>query len=340
MSSVAQILESAFEKARKSGEKIGKATAAEAQYIGISPAHYSRIRNARVTLSSKLIDQIVEVFAAGDSEYAGKLKDELWAARGESAQKDGGFPQRPTTDKYSVENIATLFNKLSHRNSLLVVDYRDWPQAIDQGAYPHMADKASEAINAGLCFALCQPFGSAETLFEKHNKLAEAIKEKQLHDKSQARSFLSAYSYLYDLAMRVREFYEQMRKKTANGLGQIVLYEADVANPVLTASGIQSRLFYADFYEDTRPRHQTKIYEWVAVLGDEHAFVERSNLSLNIDAVKLQFNPIPAYWETCEEKNLPKRLPSGSELDKAYEEFGTESLFGEKEEIRWKDWSR
>lgn len=336
MNSVAAILESAFERARNSGREIEKGAAAEAELLRISTTHYSRLKNGRVPLTDRFIDRVVELFAEGDETYARKLEEDLRAARGASARREvaAAAPPARGLDKYAVESAAGgLFDKLCNDKSMLVVCYRDLPQAVERGAYPAMARKAREALSCGLRMALCQPFGSAESLLKKQKEVAGLIDEFGLHDRPQALSFSKAYLYLYELATSVRRFYEKMLEEGGPGKGQVVLYEADVENPQLVACGIQTRLFFTDYPEGAR--RWTKLYEWVAVAGEEHFFVERSERSLDIDAVKLQFNPIPAFWDKYE------RLPEKEDMEEAYAEFGLESLFGKNEgEVRWKVWSK
>jgi hypothetical protein len=143
--------------------------------------------------------------------------------------------------------------------------------------------------------------------------------------------------------LAVKTELDELSKKNIEIKGQIVLYEAWYKNkenkafgalPTIIAAGIQSRLFYTKFLE--AERYETKIYEWITAPRSNDYFIERSQKSLSVDAVKMQFNPIPAYWEQNR-----KRLPEDDEqLEEAYENFGLKKLFKEEEVVEWKIWSK
>ena len=244
------------------------------------------------------------------------------------------------TGQRFIEDIEDFFTKLSHKGSLLATDYRDLPQATLSGAYPGLIKTTIKAVKAGLCFAMFQPFGKRNFLYEKHQRLSEqagGIENPDLYEN--ANQFVESYFYLINLAGKVREFYWNVKKEIkSEDKGQIVLYEAVYTEspnnviPTMVASGIQSRLFYANF--PNLDKHQTKIYEWVSAANDKHFFIERSRVSLTPEAVKTQFNPIVAYWE----KNT--RLPeTEKERKEAYKNFGIKELFGKEETVEWEIWT-
>jgi hypothetical protein len=151
--------------------------------------------------------------------------------------------------------------------------------------------------------------------------------------------FLDACHYLFDLAMGVRAFYENVTNELQNAesKGSIVLYEAvrginGNTSPSLTACGIQSRLFYADYTDSIRHR---EVYEWVVAYPDNDRFIRRAELSINLAAIRTQFSPILNHWEKH------KKLPVGEEVEKLYREIITPLLGEESEgETRWRDYTK
>jgi hypothetical protein len=330
MSSFETIWNEIFDKIRKNGELIQQTVAAEADFVKISPAQISRIKSGKSKLTDHVIEVIVKKVSEIDQEYAKTLPDKFKRVQFESIKENLGLPAQNDaidvlTGKYSIERAAELFEKLSNPRSLLCVDYRDFPQATVGAAYPILAKKAAEAVKKGLRFALFQPFGSAKSLRNMIAKLNEDL----THPKVMIT--MKAYLYLYELALRVEQVYKDMKAESDGGLGQIVLYEAQIERPLITAIGLQSRLFLADYFEGDL--HQRQIFEWVTAPNNEHFFIERSQLSLNIEAVRLQFHPIHKYWEESEDKSLP----CGPALDKAYNDYQIEQLLGGV--VKWKNWS-
>jgi hypothetical protein len=352
LETVADILEECFANARATGAVIGTNTSDEAEFLGISAGHLSRIRNERVPLTDEVIDKIASAFAKHDMKQREALRDRLVRVKmvSHARIKPSARNKRLSTSnatsllaKYSIENLDSLFGRLSKPESLLAVDYRDLPQARKEGRYPRFAIKAAEAVKKGLSLALFQPFGSPEKISYKEDQIKETLLKTKALDKPEAKSFLDACHYLFDLAVGVREFYEYVSGEANEGgecLGKIVLYEAvrthngkEEATPSLAACGIQSRLFYAVYSDSIRSYKE--VYEWVVAHPDEDCFIQRDNLSLNLAAVRTQFSPILSYWD--ENKKI---LPVGKQVDEAYENFINPFLGKEaKGETRWRDWS-
>jgi hypothetical protein len=351
LESVAEILEECFAKARAAGAVIGTSTSDEAVFLGISAGHLSRIRNERVPLTDEVIAKITSAFAEGNKKYSEALREKLTRIKmlAHARVKTGVREKRlssssatSTPTKYSIENLDSLFERISSPGSLLAVDYRDLPQARKGGRYPKFGLKAAEAVKKGLSLALFQPFGSPETIFEKETLIEETLKKTNALDKPEGKAFLDACHYLLDLAVGVREFYRYVTDEAnrgGGGEGSIVLYEAvrihngkEEISPSLAACGIQSRLFYAEYSDSIRSYKE--VYEWVVAHPDEDCFIQRDNLSINLAAVRTQFSPILTYWE-----NNKGKLPVGEQVDKAYEEFSYPFLGKEaKGETRWRDW--
>lgn len=323
-----------------------------AKEIGISNAQLSRIKSKKSTLSDNVINKIYVYFLQFDKIYANALKERLGKIKSEG---------KPTLEKNSnlifagnsaIDKYARLLENLSQENSLLLVDNRDFPVSLER--FPHLDDLTIDAVNKGLSIAMFQPFGSRAGLIKKRNLLSAKSVDVSYDLYSSVDEIVNSYDYLIRLASSVSNLYwkfknaiHSLEQKTGGkALGRIVLYEADYflpmegnskskdenehfgALPSLVASGIMSKLFYAHFLDSTA--YQTKIYEWVSAQNEELFFVERSNLTLNFNAVKMQFNPIPAYWKKY--KEIPQ---TNDQLKKAYLEFGLETIFKEKEFVKW-----
>lgn len=348
MSSFDEILNEIFGKIQENGKAIPNTIAALAGEIEVSAAQLSRIKSGKSSLTDKVVEKIVGKFAE-DEEYAKTLQDKLKKIQLESITENLGISISQETTKSlsginAIDEITKLFDTLSLKEgNLLMVDYRDFPQAVSSGAYPSLVETTIKAIESGLCFAMFQPFGNRLSLLKKHNQLSE--RTESIHDPNlyeNANQFLSSFFYLISLASKVREFYLNVKNNlSSEKKGQIVLYEASYkennkvfgALPSIIASGIQSRLFYTSFFD--ADQHQTKIYEWISAPENEHFFVERSKLSLSPDAVKMQFNPIPAYW-----KQTTKLPETDEQLEEAHKNFGFKKLFNEEEVVKWKIWSQ
>jgi transcriptional regulator with XRE-family HTH domain len=316
MKSLAEILRENFERLRDSGAVIARNAAAEAEFLGISASHLSRLLNGKVPLTDRFIDKLASYFAKEDREYKEKVRAEL------NASKEEKPANRPfEIASIFIEEVGNLFDTISHPRSLLCVDYRDKPQAGDRGAYPKLAGRASEAVAKGLSFAMFQPFGTPEAIAEKLRSIATAEAETETEEGYvDYDPLLPAYTYLYQVASEVRRVYYKMRKKAAEeqGKGQVVLYEANYKDPSIFGCGISSRLFYVSSY--AKDRHTEKFYEWVVGASKpegEHYFIERDNRSIDLAAIRQQFHPIPDYWL----KNDYRLPENNDELEAAYNAF-------------------
>ncbi len=317
-----------------------------ANKIDISAASLSRIKSEKASLTDNVIKRIYAYFKNTDPSYAENIKARLDKIK--SKAEMAGL----SSGNSAVDSYAKLLKTLSQENSLLIVDNRDFPVSLER--FPQLDELTVNAVNKGLNIAMFQPFGSRANLIKRRNILSEKSVNISHYLYSNVDEIINSYDYLIRLAGTVNNLYWNFKKaiklkeKQTNeeALGQIVLYEAEYtlpkdesssrdkkyeplgALPSLVASGIMSKLFYAYFLDSTA--YQTKIYEWVSAQNEELLFVERSNATLNFNAVKMQFNPIPAYWKKYE------KLPiDDTELKEAYAEFGLEQLFKEKELIKW-----
>lgn len=304
-----------------------------AEKAGINPTLLSRLKNNKATLTDEVKGKILACLGDGSSLDQKSLADERrddFIDRITSSLQEVQILLN-TSKKSGVIDAEKLFEKLAQEKALLIIDYRDLPQAASGGAYPDMGEKLIDAVENGLCLALFQPFGQKLSLSKKYLELYEKIhkiSERRLLDHAQGQ--IATYNYLFNLAIKVEAFYLDILEKLAERSevkGQVVLYEAAYRDgndwgviPSVVAAGIQSRLFYASFLEEGQ--HKTRVCEWVAGSNDEHFFIERSEKSVPWDIVLSQFNPIPAYWK-AKENRLPK---NETELGAAYEEFGLQRL--------------
>jgi hypothetical protein len=317
-----------------------------ASKINLSAASLSRIKSEKASLTDNVINRIYDYLKEIDVRYAENIKVRLDKIK--SKAEMAGL----SSGNSAVDSYAKLLTKLSQENSLLIVDNRDFPVSLER--FPYLDELTVNAVIRGLSIAMFQPFGSRTNLIERRNLLSKKSVDISRDLYMNVDEIVNSYDYLIRLASTVNNLYwnfinaikskeEQTDKKA---LGQIVLYEAEYtlpkdesvksneegepqgAIPSLVASGIMSKLFYAYFLDSTA--YQTKIYEWVSAQNEELLFVERSNATLNFNAVKMQFNPIPAYW-----KKYQKLPIYDTELKEAYSEFGVEQLFKEKELIKW-----
>lgn len=303
---------------------VKRSVLAEAAFLGVSGPYLSRLRNQKVPLTREMAQKIAECFSKFTP--TAKLLRELDALIGIKSPSQIVQKSERLDGKYSINEAAKLFEKLSRPKGLLCVDYRDLPQATRDGAYPWLAERANEAVKAGLCFAMFQPFGSVESI----NALVTNLASETNIDHKGAAIALDFANYLKKLAEEVREVYKIMAADTEGGPGHIVLYEADRSHSVTAATGFQSRIFWTNYFDGEK--RQKQLFEWVTCPNNEHFFVERSKDVLDYDAVRFQFHPVPEYWE--ENGTLPG---TEAELHKAYAIYNMSTLFDERF-LKWKIW--
>ncbi|HMS39207.1 MAG TPA: hypothetical protein PKE69_03200 [Pyrinomonadaceae bacterium] len=317
--------------------------AAFAEKSGVSPAQLSRIKMNKTSLTDNVINKIYEYFSNKDKEYADNLKQRLAAIKKNSSATVKTKTDFEETENSATESYSNLIKKLSQEGNLLMLEYRDFP--VTFALSPKIMELSVNAIKSGLCVALFQPFGSREDLYERHNFLARRsskIKDPNLFEI--ADRIVNSYDYLIRLAGKVNRLYKAIRDQLEpQEKGQIVLYEAVYkyqkenkeilgALPSIAAGGISSKMLYAEI--SGSEQNQTKVYEWTSIPNDNFLFMERGNTTINFNAVKMQFSPIPTYWEKY------KKLPdTPTKLNEAYAEFGFLKLFGEEETVKWKIWT-
>jgi hypothetical protein len=128
--------------------------------------------------------------------------------------------------------------------------------------------------------------------------------------------------FLHQLAVMVRRVCRAMFEEAVNELNlldstidaervaseRIVLYER-VGRPLL-GTGLQSRLFYVEGYNDATRNIERAVYEWVAADPSDLFYRRTEKGSLELDPFSEQFLPILHYWRTRGDR---RRLPSTAE---------------------------
>jgi transcriptional regulator with XRE-family HTH domain len=293
--------------------------AQQSKFLGISSGSLSQLRNAKSKLSPEVIEKIASAVASTGIAEKDEVKNEFSQA---SEAKAESKPAQSISGDDLWKAVWEFFKRVSNRESLVCVDYRDFPQTSKDGPYPDLANAAAAAVADGCCFAMFQPFGTVRELEEK---LIKAVKEHQPPE---------GYTYLLGLARKVREVYGEIKAAAEERLRavgreeecQIALYEARVALPI-AACGISSRMLYASYVEGKPPRRHERVYQWVAGARDLDYFIERDKTSVGLEAIAQQFNPITLCWSP--EKGLPR---TNVDLETEFKNCKLD------EELMWKVW--
>lgn len=313
MGTIEEIIDRLIEKSRLdlTNTSTPKTLGELAKAIEITPTHFSRIRKGKAKLQPELAKKIASAFYKGDELNAERLVADLIKAEEFRLQQE---QTREIEEQAGLQlglqaadelfiSVSGLFDRLSNSESLLIIDYRDIPQATKGGHYHDLLSSVVLAISEGLNFALIQPFATKGRL--QKTLIACIEKSDQSEDYAEMQV---AVNFLHTLAMGVRNFYREVRRELSEKArsgekvkGQICLYEAKREVPLLVACGIQSRLFYAVYPYNQKQRQE--VYQWVVENNNLHRFRHRDLTSISIEAVRLQFSPIPQFWE----KN--RRLP-------------------------------
>jgi hypothetical protein len=303
-----EILDENFSTARVKGVFESETNEAEASKLGLSPAVLSRLKNNKAFLTDARVKDIAERLTkilGEDKGYQERLEEDLLLSR-EDAKPN--IISTISGASRLIRSVKDLFDHISNHDSLLCVDYRDFPQTTAGGEYPRLADDAAKAIAHGLDFAMFQPFGPFKELEAAFKKSTETEKWKR-----------SGRGYILRLAEYVREAYTNIKKrvdaKTERNTekGDIILYESTRILDV-PACGINSRLFYVNSMKETGFQDQ-QIYQWVNGRDDDDYFVRRDINTLSQDAVSETFFPVTNYW--LKHKKLPV---DDGELEKAVNE--------------------
>jgi len=252
-----------------------------AKVTGLNATHLSRVRSGRVNLSMHVAQQLGSAVAENDPVRRDELVAQLLSVSSD-----------PADNRTSIQQFKDLMSRLSHPNTWVCVEYRDLPRASEGGKYEDIAEVVGNAIKAGLCFAMFQPFGTEEGDAHRAHHYPPAVR-----------------SYLYNMIGEVRGAYaklamaaEKAGVKEDDVRKHLVLYERrDGAG---LSMGFQSRLFCAKLPDRYGPLYE--VWEWVAAQGED-VFVRRD---IDSKAVSQQFFEIIAFLEKLKQQGEPARLPS------------------------------
>ena len=284
-------------KRTSSKEPLPSTNQAQAEFLHVGPGHLSKLRRgvAGVPLTEKMAWKITRVLRPSSPiDQQEELVEELLAACSDKAAS-------PSADG-SMLGVSQIFERLSSPGSLLCVEYRDLPRADRTGKYPGFAKDAGRAIASGLSFALFQPFIGREDLGRGDGQHTTYV---QGYIETLRASVRSVYSTMLHAALEEAKINSKSQAQEVKR--RIILYERDVGSFV--ASGLQSRLFYAEIAGSTQQQHE--VWEWVAGKERDY-FIERDEKSLPPDVVSQQFAPITSFWER--EGRLPY---TGDEMTRA-----------------------
>jgi hypothetical protein len=297
---VREVLEECFVEARRRGKDFDSTNAAEAEFLEVSPALLSRIKTGTSRLTNAKIKQFAERFAGEDKDYREQIENELVLSR-EALIEIASQASSPAIKLIS--EVRELFQHVSNSKSIILIDYRDLPQATEEGEYSMLADEVARAIAGGLKVGMFQPFGTVE---DHEADLIKLINEGEP---------LEARQYLHKLAKEVRKAYREIKEKvkdfaSGEGEGQIVLYESEDLLPTV-ACGISSRIFYVNYLDESTGRRCKQIYQWVAGRDDDDHFIKRDDVSVDADAVGQQFQPVTDFatkvWRLPENNDQLKK---------------------------------
>lgn len=265
----------------------------QADFLGTTKSWLSRLRNGKVALSNVLAQQFAAKLRSEGGTDCSFLFNEL--------RKLGEPETMPTfqhlEDSGDIRNVEGFFKRVGKPQTLVCVDYRDVPRADPAGKYRNYATLGGRAIAEGGCFAMFQPFGSADQ------------KPAQGHHHSQI-----VRAYLANLIRRVRNAYRLILAeavKAAKDVGEseenvaqrVILYERgdESVYPPNFTTGVLSRLFYAEVAGSET--FEREVWEWVASQKRDF-FIRRDEISAPVDVIAEQFVPVVSFWR--EKHQLPK----------------------------------
>lgn len=213
------------------------------------------------------------------------------------------------------KEVPELFRRIGESKGLVCVDYRDYPKAGPEGEYEKMAKDVGEAVASGACFAMFQPFGEA---YKPEGKYFHTLAVRNYLE-NLAQLLKSTYLYILGFAI------DAAKTKAAQTQGgkvesaidvskRIMLYQRGIpANEscrAFLASGIQSRLFYAEFPTLGEEKAEQEVWEWVSTSDEtDDVFIKRSDDSIPKQVVRDQFFPVVRYW-----KKHKNHLPTDAEI--------------------------
>jgi len=202
------------------------------------------------------------------------------------------------------------------------------PESDHAGAAGGFVELASKALSEGIFLAIFQPFGTPDKLLGLQTKYTDRIKNNlhdPEHDHSTDEIVRDAYFGLSKIALKAREDCRKIRNLTSgDNKNNVALYEAEkTKEPSITASGVQSMLYYA-----ISEREEMAFQSVRGPVGVD-LFFELPKDGI-FPALSAQFHPIVHKWKS----NLNRSLPTQRELESTYG-IQTES----KWDAKWCRWN-
>ncbi len=270
-------------------------------------------RTCPPALRNTLLEATRKVFAGRGYPDHKMISEIEGAISAHNAAFEGLAQKRAEADETpeEVRRILDLFERLSGKESLLIVEYRDLPRTYPRGKYENLLTPVAMAILEGLHMAMMQPFQS------EANPPWGPIDSKTNGGFSQARDIKH---YLTSVFERARLTYTTIsrkideigteRKLSPEKIGEaqkrLRLYERNskcAQAPAVFISGIQTRILYAVYPENNAlyaPRIE-EVWEWVA--GEDRDYFIKRELSI-APIISQQFFQVLQFWDKHE--SLPQ----------------------------------
>jgi hypothetical protein len=271
MGNIADILDQEFAALVRAGHGEFTTLAAQAAFLEMSAPHLSRLRNGKAAVGYPLAQKLAERFRSTAEER----KDFA------DALLEGKPIQRAVASSLLVTKVQEFLGRLDG-DSLLCIDYRDFPRSTIGGKYPVLAGSLSDAIQRGACVAMFQPLG--------------ATSPKSSHEPILTR-------YLDEQRARVRDVLLTVEKQLERFTvvsGSAALYERTGSFESRLGTCLQTRFFYLE--RQLPAMAEYSLWTWVPTTEDD-LFVQIDPQSIWPEAAAATFQPIVEHWRTA--RTLP-----------------------------------
>ena len=323
-----QTIEQIFaELLQKNGEKPLQTTSALADFLGVSAAQLSRIKNGMSSIGIELMNKINIKIDKLEKDEEKRIfwKEQIALVQSDSRKEDSSVTSSLAYKVSPLSQTETINNSLVDIDSSFIKDetkealdyfhedffeteantkrivcgaFRDMPQSTAKGRNPEYIGKSVSVIRNGLAFAPFQPFGPLEKIKDEN---------KRALDKNDAEA-ADAWNYIFQLALGVHEAFEKTKQLLENeeNKGQLVLYEAAKV-PSLRDCNLHSRLYYS---EQTSGQNRIRIIQLIiGKIGNgeykEH-YIECSTESALHSVIAEQFFPILHHWRKYSQLPIKK----------------------------------
>ncbi len=268
--------------------------AGQAAFLRMSYSSYTKVRGGHQHLTHEQARRIAESLRHDrpESEREDLLRS-LLAAGMDVGELDevlagDGIVSDPLV------SAQRMFRYLARPGGIVVVEYRDLPRARKRERFESLAEAAGEAVAAGLCFAMVQPFPRPPSDDESPPRMPPP-----LHDylRTHRREVGESMNFIASAAAHalLRRGVDPAAAK-AQVRSRIALFERAelAAGETIGWIGLQSRTFWVETaFEGLNKDYGW--FEWVAGEPHDH-FVRRSERNSEGSAVPAQFEPIINSW--------------------------------------------